>query len=671
MGMQSFFKSEYSGKANKTIVRFSYWLLSLITMIFITTCGGGGGSGGDSSPEGTEQDVARNITLSIESTVARINMPTALTALITDNNGDPADGVEVLFAITLGSGELSDGASGGSAADESVFEASAADSLSIVTDGNGQAKVSVTSASSGYITIEASTDNGLLMKRSLFITTEDVEFTSDDPFTPIYVVVEADSDFDGVYNEDNDLNICQESENIAVEIRTKTYIMDMLVTEGTTVEDIAYEDITVKVQADVSSLVTFDVSLPQNGCDQATSCLDSSGASASSSPVCTDPCNCVCYDSSGEATGDTPIGDGTYDLAIASYNSSGEGITRLFIDCPDTTLGMNLNILAFTDPVFIDSFDTSYQGNGGLSLYMEPVTITNIDLTADSTTLETSESFTVTARVDTNWGVGTAPDGTIVQFTTDCDGDISSIVETTGGEAVKSFKAPAIVPADGECTVTAEVGDITTSIDITVIDDSVEDVLTVEPSSQTIEDAELGTEYSFVISGGTAPYTAISDNSAVVSVSLTDSTITATLESLPAEDMIVTITIFDSEGDSTIITLNVSGTEDIALDIVPETVIVRGQTGVTSLYGDVEFTIIGGVPPYVISWDIQNNFVDNEASPVVTSSSTFTMQTTIDCPDSTDVESTGTDYDTTITVVDSENSSDTATYSIDCLGETE
>ena len=98
------------------------------------------------------------------------------------------------------------------------------------------------------------------------------------------------------------------------------------------------------------------------------------------------------------------------------------------------------------------------------------------------------------------------PDGSVVSFIASC-GTVTPFAQTTNGVATATFTAPAIVPSD-PCQVTASIAGVSGSADITVTP-----ALSVLPTTQTINGL-IGGTVSYTISGGVAPYTVTSGNSA-------------------------------------------------------------------------------------------------------------------------------------------------------------
>ena len=115
-----------------------------------------------------------------------------------------------------------------------------------------------------------------------------------------------------------------------------------------------------------------------------------------------------------------------------------------------------------------------------------------------------------------------------------------------------------IVPtgsASGTVTLTVRDSDGTTAtatITITVVPPQ---AMKVIPTAQTIANPAINNSAAYNVLGGKAPYTAFSNNPALVTVSVAGSTVTALVASVPATDTTVTITIYDSLGSSVAATL--------------------------------------------------------------------------------------------------------------------
>jgi hypothetical protein len=121
--------------------------------------------------------------------------------------------------------------------------------------------------------------------------------------------------------------------------------------------------------------------------------------------------------------------------------------------------------------------------------------------------------------------------------------------------------------------------------------------LAVVPASQTIAVPVVGNNAMYAILGGTAPYTAFSDNPALVTAGIVGSTLTATVAAVPSEDVTVTITIFDAAAQSVNATLILDLTPLNNLKVVPGLRTLGGASlfpGATATY-----TVLGGSGSYL------------------------------------------------------------------------
>ena len=147
-------------------------------------------------------------------------------------------------------------------------------------------------------------------------------------------------------------------------------------------------------------------------------------------------------------------------------------------------------------------------------------------------------------------------------------------------------------------TVRDSVGTITT---VTVTVKPVP--LDVIPDTQTITNPVDNETVVYTISGGTAPYTAFSDNPGLVTVGVVDNNkLTATVESVPTEDATVTITIYDAAGSSITASLILDVPPLLPLAVTPQTATVFGIANPDNdTSDDVTFFISGGIPDYFVT----------------------------------------------------------------------
>jgi hypothetical protein len=174
-----------------------------------------------------------------------------------------------------------------------------------------------------------------------------------------------------------------------------------------------------------------------------------------------------------------------------------------------------------------------------------------------------------------------------------------------------TFTGSTVCPGDVNIQIVDADGKTTTSAVTVVIDLA----LGVLPATQTLVDPILTDTATYDISGGVAPYDAISSHPTLVAVSVTDSTLTATVNGIPAEDTTITITVLDACNNSVDVELVLDVPEPVepaALLITPTPLLIS-ENASFQVFG---FTITGGVPGYtVVSSNANLAFNDNGASP--------------------------------------------------------
>lgn len=615
-----------SSKVKYIITLLVYTLFSSLLFLSLYSCGGGSGSGSDHTPTGNNPGVPVSLVFTPERTVGQTNSPLFMTALVTDGNGSPVQGETISFINTSGLGTLNTVTS--KSTNSKIDRASTV--INAVTNNYGQADVQVSTTTPGYVTVEAISGSGLSDRKSIYFSSTGMPLS----FTPLSVGIDIDGDGDGIYNEVSDLIICSTGTTSTLTIKATSMFMNA-----------PLSGIAVDVQTDNTSLDAFNT---LSGCDIPLTCTDftqSPPVVSTDPPICTSTCSCVCL--SG-----TPVGDGDTDIAYLTTDSTGEAFTELKITCPATNLQQNISVLASTGTYFLPQFNNNFFGFGGSTLFLQPLSFTGVNVSSSNSSVILDGTSTITASVNTTQGIATAPNSTIVQFSSSCGFVSPSSSQTSNGTATTTFRAPSTLPSGGTCTVTADAGGFSGSTFITIVDS-----MSMSPSSITLTNPSVGDSRTYTISGGVSPYTATTDTPQLADVTIAGSTLTVTLNALPAADTPVTITVTDANNNTATATLDLVTT--FVMDIAPSAVTVSGQTNPTSTYGSADFAIHGGFAPYIISWDSVDTLVDGSSSPVTTSSTQFTVVTGHQCV-------VGTDVSVTLTVTDAFNNSDTATYDIDC-----
>jgi hypothetical protein len=239
---------------------------------------------------------------------------------------------------------------------------------------------------------------------------------------------------------------------------------------------------------------------------------------------------------------------------------------------------------------------TAIADNGAfdiVTLTLSPVDIKkeNISVTADPQTVKSGETSTITVSVTTTAGT-LAPDGTTVSFIAN-KGSVEPFSQITDGIATAEFTAP-VVTTNATATITASVGGQSNDVDIFITTG-----LNVIPASVTVAS---GTQTSFTISGGSPPYTTVSNNPiAAYDTAPGDgiwsgSSVTAHIGCKPTGA--VTLTITDSAGATKTATINITDT----IIISPTTTSICENDNTCSAGTDRRtFTISSGVGPYTVT----------------------------------------------------------------------
>jgi len=398
-------------------------VLALIALSLGSFSCGGGGAGSPDVPPGENPGVPSRLVLAPDKNVAQTGSYVNFHATVLDGNGYPVEGKVVNFTNVAGGGTFS--------------------ATSAVTNGLGIATVNLRLTSDGFATAVAETA-GLRDKRSVYFTSSDS--TRGLAFSPITVDVDIDGDNDGIYNESEDLRICQTANDNVLSIRTTVYAVGARAPY-----------VSVNVQTDYDILSTFP-----------------------NTPYGTD------NDADGDIDEDNIVTD-----------SQGEAFTELTVNCLVENVERILNVFASTSCMYVQEFDGNFSGAGGQSLFLQPVTVTGITVTANPTTVAPSGTSTIRATVNTTGGNDL--DNISVQFSTTCGTVNPTLAQTVDGIAQTTFTAPSTAQT---CTITAKVGTATGTVSVTVTT-----TLTVTPSTLTLDNDSEPAAVTFMVSGGVAPYT--------------------------------------------------------------------------------------------------------------------------------------------------------------------
>lgn len=185
-----------------------------------------------------------------------------------------------------------------------------------------------------------------------------------------------------------------------------------------------------------------------------------------------------------------------------------------------------------------------------VTLFLRPVIVSSVTVSADKTVLAPSATANISAVVMLNTG-SPAPSGTNVSFTATC-GTVTPFAQTdTNGVAKATYTAPSTVPVGDVCTVTATVGGVSGSVDITI-----RVALSIAPTSATVTSGAIGVSAGYTIIGGVAPFTITVSHPTLVTISPASPTssrsFTVTIgPGAITTDTTITITVIDSLGAST------------------------------------------------------------------------------------------------------------------------
>ncbi|MCX8026588.1 MAG: Ig-like domain-containing protein, partial [Thermodesulfovibrionales bacterium] len=485
----------------------------LFVLCFIAGCGGGGFGTAD-TPPGVNPGQVSLLKLMPDRNVAQTGSFAFFHARVLDGNGMPIAGKNVNFTNISVGATLS--------------------ATSAVTDKDGIAKVSVRMTHSGYATVIAEVE-GFRDKRSLLFTT--LNSIRGFALNPILVLLDADRNLNGIYNEADDFRVCQAPNTNVVRVRATAYVMGVR-TGG----------LRVGISSDYPSLVTFP---------------------------------------------NTPLFDGTTNTYYLTTNSQGEATVDVTVNCQLQPNELLFNIFAITDAYYVEDFDKSFRGTGGMSLFLQPVTITGINLTADPSTAIVNGISNIRAVVNTS--IGPAPDNTAVQLYTTCGTITPTPAMTLNGVATAVFTAPSYIPQGGICSVVAKVGNQTATVNITITGQ-----LRVDPSTLTINGTTGGTA-TFTVSGGIPGYRIYSNNAAFApnptTLNTSGSSFTVTVPANTSAQT-VTFTILDSQSNSVTATLNITATGESQLTISPISVTIAPGESATFVIsgGTAPYTLTSSRP---------------------------------------------------------------------------
>ncbi len=330
------------------------------------------------------------------------------------------------------------------------------------------------------------------------------------------------------------------------------------------------------------------------------------------------------------------------------------------------------SVLVKVDPIVLRNFQTvlniTASADDGaaniVSLFLKPVLVDTVSVTADPQTVNSGATSTISAQVSTTAG-SNAPDGTAVNFTA-TSGTVTPFSQTAGGVAKATFTAPTLTAGgfNMQTTITAASGGKSGTVKVTVVAPAATQTpLKVIPTSQTLSNPAVGDKATYKIIGGTAAFTAYSDSPAIATVSVSGTTMTATIASVPAGNRTVTFTVYDSTGTSVTaqLLLDITGTGGgggaTQVTISPSAATITGVKNPDLDPSDnLDFLVSGGTAPYSCT-SSDSTIIANPGAVIVptgSTSGTFTVD-----PDA--VTSTTT---VTITCTDSVGASAVATVTV-------
>jgi Bacterial Ig-like domain (group 1) len=305
--------------------------------------------------------------------------------------------------------------------------------------------------------------------------------------------------------------------------------------------------------------------------------------------------------------GDTPVSG-----SLVTFGSdTSEGSFPLGNTAHTDTNGQ-ASVLVKVDPIVLRNFNTvlniTASADDGaaniISLFLKPVLIDTVSVTADPQTVNSGATSKISAQLSTTAG-NAAPDGTAVNFTA-TNGAVTPFSQTTGGVAAATFTAPTLTAGafNQQATITASSGGKSGTVKLTIVapvpTPTPIPALKAIPTSQTLSNPAVGDKATYKIIGGVGPYSVYSDSPAVATVSVSGSTMTATVASVPAGNKTVTFTIYDSAGTSvtTQLLLDITGTgggggTTQQLTISPAAATITGGS-----LGNFDFLISGGTGGY-------------------------------------------------------------------------
>ncbi|MCL5022303.1 MAG: Ig-like domain-containing protein [Nitrospirae bacterium] len=496
--------------------------LMVSALLFVYGCGGGS-SGSGYTPPGTGTTEPASVTLYPTRYIAQTNGCIDLYAVVRNDEGAPLGNVVVTFTdLSEPFAKLVDRCGGNPL-------------TSAVTDGNGRAKLTISSTTAGFATVLVQVYNGIGTVRdqkTVFFSSKDVLAVS--------MRLDADANNNLLYDEASDILLGESPSDTSVKIRARVYNAGGVLLAGSEVKFAAERAYRVG-----TSILGTNKDIP-------------------------------CSDGSDTCWIAFPLGDDMF------TNENGEAFAQMLVGVESLrNFTTNLNVFASAD-------------NGASNMktfFLSPVTVSSITVAANPSVIQptmsgTASTSTITATALTNYNQP-VPDGTAINFSvspTSCGTitpfGITGVAAPGDGTATATFTAAA---ATGTCTITASIGSVSASTTVLVTIP-----LTVIPSSQTVTPGATAT---FKIFGGIPPYQVVPDIASYppvpATVNASGDAFTVTVPANSGETT-VTYTIMDAVGATVKATLKiVTVTSDFYL-LPSEATIPVG--------GSVTFQIFGGTP---------------------------------------------------------------------------
>ncbi len=477
------------------------FVVLFVFSVLLYGCGGGGAGVAD-VPPGVNPGQVSLLKLMPDRNVAQTGSFAYFHARVLDGNGVPLSGKTVNFTNMTTGVTLT--------------------ATTAITDRDGIAKVGARMTHSGYATVIAEAEGHRDRRSLLFTNQNSIRGYS---LNPIIVLLQADRNMNGIYDEADDFKVCQGPNMSVVRVKATTYVMG--VRQG---------GMRLGITADYPTLITFP---------------------------------------------NTPMLDQTTNTYYLTTNPMGEATVDITVNCQLQPNELLFNIFATTDIYYIEDFDLSFIGTGGMSLFLQPVTVTGILLTADPTTAMVGGTSQIRATVNTT--IGPAPDNTAVQLYTTCGTISPTPALTLNGVAEAVYTAPSYIPQGNKCTVIAKVANKEATVDINITGQ-----LDVQPSTLTIDGNQGGTA-TFTVTGGIPGYRIYSNNAAFSPNPATlqrsgDSFTVNVPAGTPATT--VTFTIIDSQGNRVTATLNITSTGTTTLAVNPRAATIgASETAVFTITG--------------------------------------------------------------------------------------